>query len=78
MGDALSRFPAPGAECVAISVATPAWTQAVEDSYLEDPVAQAMITKLTVDPAAVPNFSLRYGLLHYKGRLWVGQAPALH
>jgi hypothetical protein len=26
----------------------------------------------------VPNFSLRDGLLRYKGRLWVEQAPALH
>jgi hypothetical protein len=78
VANALSRFPAPRAECVAISVATPAWTQTVADSYLEDPFAQAMITKLAVDPTAVPNFSLCDELLRYKGRLWVGQAPALH
>lgn len=78
MADALSRFPEPGAICDSISVATPAWTQAVVDSYTVDPAAQELITKLAVDPATVPHFSLRDGLLRYKGRLWVGSVPALH
>jgi len=78
VADALSLFLEPNAECVALSVATPTWTQAVADSYLEDPVAQDMITKLAVDPADVHHFSLRDGLLRFKGRLWVGNTPALH
>lgn len=48
------------------------------DSYRDDPAAQDMLTKLAVDPDVVPHFSLKDGLLRYKGRLWVGNAPALH
>jgi phospholipid-translocating ATPase len=39
VADALSRFPEPNAECVALSVATPVRTQVVADSYTDDPVA---------------------------------------
>lgn len=78
VANALSRFPEPEAQCVAISTATPAWTQTVAASYLKDPLAQDMITKLAIDSTAVPNFTLRDGLLRYKGRLWVGNDSALH
>lgn len=78
VADALSRFPEPNAECVALLVATPTWTQAVADSYKDDSVAQHMITILAVDPVVVSHFSLCDGLLRYKGRLWVGNTPALH
>jgi transposase InsO family protein len=78
VADALSRFPEPGVMCDSISVATPAWTQAIAASYQDDPYAQDLITKLAIDPAAVPHFSFRDGLLRYKGRLWVGPDPALH
>jgi hypothetical protein len=78
VADALSCFPEPDVTCGSISVATPAWTQAIADSYQDDQYAQDLITKLTIDPAAVPHFSLRDGLLRYKGRLWVGPDLALH
>lgn len=62
VADALSRFPEPNAECVALLVATPTWTQAVADSYKDDSVAQHMITILAVDPVVVSHFSLCDGL----------------
>jgi hypothetical protein len=35
------------------------------------------MTKLAVDPNAVPHYTLRDGLLHYKQRVWVGHDLAL-
>ena len=31
------------------------------------------MTKLAVDPNAVPHYTMRDGLLRYKQRVWVGQ-----
>lgn len=47
------------------------------DSYEGDAFAQELLTKLSVDPVAVSHFSFKDGLLRYKGRLWVGNDPAL-
>jgi hypothetical protein len=63
VADALSRFPELGSSCAAVSVALPAWTQAVAASYAADPVAQDMITKLAIDPTVVPHYTLKAGLL---------------
>lgn len=78
MADALLRFPEPGVACAALSVAIPAWIQAVADSYQGDTFAQDLLTKLSVDPSTVPHFSLKDGLLCYNGRLWVANDPVLH
>lgn len=69
--DALSRAP-PG-QLVAVSVSQPQWVEEVILSYDGDDHAKDLLTKLSLDSAAVPNFSLRDGLLHYKSRIWVGQ-----
>lgn len=74
--DALSQFPLP--YCSAVSVVQPQWLSAVCDSYLHDAHAQQLISKLTLDPAPVPNFTFRDGLLRYKQRIWIGQQPELH
>jgi hypothetical protein len=37
----------------------------------------SLLTKLDVDPAAVPNYILVNGLLKYKNRIWVGSNSAL-
>jgi hypothetical protein len=78
VADALSRFPELGSSCAAVSVALPAWTQAVAASYTTDPAAQDMITKWAIDPNVVPHYTFKEGLLRYKGRLWVGSDPQLH
>jgi hypothetical protein len=49
VADALSRFPKPDAKCVAMTMATPAWTQAIADSYQGDSTAQEMLTKLAIN-----------------------------
>jgi hypothetical protein len=41
-------------------------------SYDKDQFTQELLTKLSLDSAAVPNYSLSQGLLRYKNRVWVG------
>lgn len=55
----------------------PQWCQAVLDGYLSDEAVQQLLTKLFVDAASVPNFSLRDGLLRFKGRVWIGNNSPL-
>jgi hypothetical protein len=61
--DALSRHPAPPAVCVAVSTLVPSWISAVQASYTEDSTAKEMLSKLALDPSAIPHFSLHSGLL---------------
>lgn len=68
--DALSR--APSAQLAAVSVCQPQWVEEVIASYAGDDHAKELLTKLSIDSAAVPNFTLRDGLLRYKSRIWVG------
>lgn len=42
------------------------------NSYSKDARAQDLLTKLSLDPNAVPHFTLQDGLLCYKSRIWVG------
>lgn len=41
-------------------------------SYMQDKIAQELITKLVVDSTAVPHHSWKDGILRYKNRIWVG------
>lgn len=70
--NALSRFPLSDASCNAVSVSVPTWIQQVFDSYAVDPFALDLIAKLSLDPLAVPQYSLQDGLLRYKGCIWIG------
>lgn len=67
--DALSRHPAPTAVCASVSMLVPSWVSAVLSSYTNDPVAQDLLTRLSLDPSAVPNYSLTSGLLGYRNRV---------
>lgn len=75
--DALSRQSNPVASCAVVSLVTPLWIQEVADSYAQDDVARAMISKLSIDPQSVPDFSLHNGILRYHKRIWVGGNAAL-
>jgi hypothetical protein len=75
--DALSRRPEELQSCHAISSCQLQWLQELVDSYESDPSTKDIITKLTVDPSAVPHFTWQQGLLRYKNRVWVGSAPLL-
>ena len=77
--DALSRRsdPSSSSTCAALSVVTPQWIQQVVDGYAADPDTQTIIAKLSIDPQAVPKFSLRSGILRFQNRIWVGSNPTL-
>lgn len=76
VADALSRCAQSSIQ--AISVVVPQWLQDVQSSYASDSATQSMLTKLSVDPNAVPHFVLDNGLLRYKGRVWIGDDAQLH
>lgn len=50
----------------------PSWLLAVSSSYDSDPAAKDMITKLALDLDSVVDFSLHFGILHYRNRIWIG------
>lgn len=59
--DALSRQLEPPASCASVSALVPTWSSAVQASYRDDVYATELLSKLAVDPAAVPHFSLQSG-----------------
>lgn len=73
--DVLSR--APPSQLQVVSMCQPQWVQDVIQSYEGNAHAQDLLTKLSLDSAAVPHFSLRDGLLRYKSRIWVGSNAQL-
>lgn len=70
--DALSHHPNPPAICNAVTSLVPNWIQAVIASYNQDTVAQDLLSKLALDSAAVPNFTMQSGLLRYRSHIWIG------
>lgn len=73
--DALSRCA--HAALRAMSSIVPQWLMDVQNSYAQDAEAQSMLAKLSLDPAAIPNFVLKSGLLRYKGCIWLGADEVL-
>ncbi|WVZ90409.1 hypothetical protein U9M48_036715 [Paspalum notatum var. saurae] len=59
-------------QCLAISSSVPVWMESVMSSYQQDPVAQDMLAKLSVDPNSVLDFSLSQGILRRKTKVWIG------
>jgi len=57
VADALSRR-SPAAQVLPMSTATPSWLSAVITSYASDPQATQLITKLSISPDAVPNYTV--------------------
>jgi hypothetical protein len=70
VADALSRCVP--ADLHALSTVVPQWLLDVQASYAHDAEAQSLLSHLSVDPAAVPHFTLNAGLLRYKDRIWLG------
>jgi hypothetical protein len=63
VANALSRRPHPAEHVLALSLIQPLWMQEISDSYQADTRAQELLQKLSIDPAAVPSFTLRDGIL---------------
>jgi hypothetical protein len=67
--DALSRHPSPLAVCAAVTSLVPSWVSVVIASYQDDTFATPMLTKLALDPEAIPHYSLQSSLLRYNGHV---------
>ncbi|WVZ73357.1 hypothetical protein U9M48_021672 [Paspalum notatum var. saurae] len=72
VADALSRRQHEQHQCLAISSSVPVWMDSVMSSYQQDPFAQELLAKLSVDPDSVPDFSLSQGILRRKAKVWIG------
>ncbi|XP_066316464.1 uncharacterized protein [Miscanthus floridulus] len=72
--DALSR--ASVLQCVAMSIYQPEWLLEMLQSYTNDPVTQELLAKLSNSSVSSPHYTLQDGLIHYKGRIWVGKDAA--
>lgn len=55
----------------------PKWLVEVMQSYDSDPVAQELLSKLSDSAMPTPHYTLQDGLIRYKGRVWIGDDPAL-
>lgn len=53
------------------------WIQDVLAGYDRDFATTEMIAKLSINPEAVPGFTLRDGVLRCGGRIWIGDDVAL-
>lgn len=60
-----------------ISSCVPTWTESIIQGYSKDKAALSLVSKLAVNPSAVPDFSLLDGLLRYKNRIWLDDHPSL-
>jgi hypothetical protein len=49
-----------------------AWTESVEQSYIQDPHCQDLLQKLAITPEGHTPITLHAGLLRYKGRIYIG------
>lgn len=64
-------------QACALSVCIPDWLTEVQEGYLSDPYSADLLSKVTLQASAVPNFSLRDGILHYKNKIWIGNNTTL-
>jgi hypothetical protein len=60
---------------MAVSSATPAWLDNLQNGYQDDPHCQQLISELSINPLNDKGYSLKDGILRYKGRIWVGANP---
>jgi hypothetical protein len=65
-------------ELAAVSVCLLAWLKEVCLGYHADPLAQKLLVQLAASSSpAVGDFQLEDGIIKLKGRVWVGNNPAL-
>ena len=71
MVDALLRREEMG-ECKAILVVVSDWIREVSNSYEQTSWARDLMTRLAAGPQEHKGYTLKVGLLRYKGRLVIG------
>lgn len=59
VADALSRKSAHTSQCAALSTCCPQWLSEVVDGYSGDEETLSLLTKLSIDPAAAPDYTLK-------------------
>lgn len=74
--DALSRLPSVS-ELTAISSVVPDWIQEIITGYANDADALSKLQTLCISANAVPDFTLKEGVLYFKGRMWIGTNSAV-
>ena len=74
--DALSRATR-SQQILAITEIIPAWMEQVLESHEEDTACLELLQKLSISPTAIPNFSLRNGILRYKNKVVAGEKGQL-
>ena len=62
---------------LAVSSSLPQWLSDIANSYSDSPLAQELLSKLVVNPDALPHYSLSNGVICYKGRIWLGHSEQL-
>jgi len=70
--DALSRQPI-GDQVLAISERTPRWLEIVIEGYQQDPATKELLIELSLTGSNTKGYSLVDGVIHYKGRIWLGK-----
>lgn len=76
--DALSCFPLDSVmELSAVSSIVPDWIKEVIDGYATDLDACCKVRTLCISADAVPDFSLKDGVLYFKNRMWIGNNAAI-
>lgn len=69
--DALSRC-SPVTTVCALSACTPAWIGNLIDGYNSDPTSIKLLEQLAISNTNDQGYSLTDGVIHYKGRIWIG------
>lgn len=77
VADALSRQP-DSPQAHAISASTPRWLEIVVEGYQQDADTKQLLSELAVSRANEKGFSLKDGLIRYKGRIWLGNHVEAH
>ena len=73
--DALSRHP--NALACVISVCVPRWLDEVKQGYAQDSKCTNMLSSAKAGTTLVGPFKVQDGLIHYKGRVWIGNNTAV-
>jgi hypothetical protein len=68
IADALSRRDTENLQ-MAVSSPLPQWLSDIAHSYSASPLAQDILSKLVVNPDALPYYCLQNGVIRYKGRI---------
>jgi len=75
VADALSRRDTEELQLAVSS--SPQWLSDIANSYSDSPLAQEILSKLAVNPDALPHYSLSNGVIRYTGRIWLGHSEQL-